>query len=131
MLERIIVMAHNEVGVIADVTRALADADINIITINTETEGHSGCVIVTTEDNDRALDALTDAGFRAVIDDALVIRLRDEPGALAKVAERFKNADVNIQSLHILDRHEGYTMVALSADDREKAETLLAGVGVV
>ena len=44
---------------------------INIITINTETEGHAGCVIVTTEDNDRALDALTDAGFKAVIDERL------------------------------------------------------------
>ena len=133
MLERIIIMARNEVGVIADVTRALADAGINIITINTESEseGRAACVIVTTEDNDRALDALTDAGFKAVVDDALVIRLRDEPGALAKVAERFKNADVNIQSLHILDRHEGYTMVALSADDREKAEALLDGVAMV
>ena len=130
-MERIIIMAHNEVGVIADVTRALADAGINIITINTETEGSAGCVIVTTEDNDAALDALTDAGFKAVMDDALVIRLRDEPGALARVAERFKNADVNIQSLHILDRHEGYTMVALSADDREKAESLLEGVAMV
>ena len=65
------------------------------------------------------------------MDDALVIRLRDEPGALARVAERFKNADVNIHSLHILDRHEGYTMVALSADDREKAEALLEGVAMV
>ena len=130
-MERIIIMTRNEVGVIADITRALADADINITTINTETEGRGGCVIVTTEDNDRALDALTDAGFKAVVDDALVIRLRDEPGALAKVAERFKNADVNIQSLHILDRHEGYTMVALSADDREKAEALLDGVAMV
>ena len=130
-MERIIIMAHNEVGVIADVTRALADAGVNIVTINTETEGHAGCVIVTTEDNDAALDALTDAGFKAVMDDALVIRLRDEPGALARVAERFKNADVNIQSLHILDRHEGYTMVALSADDREKAESLLEGMAMV
>lgn len=130
-MERIIIMTRNEVGVIADITRALANAEINIITINTETEGHGGCVIVTTEDNDRALDALTNAGFKAVVDDALVIRLRDEPGALAKVAERFKNADVNIQSLHILDRHEGYTMVALSADDREKAEALLDGVAMV
>ena len=40
-MERIIIMAHNEVGVIADVTRTLADAGINIVTINTETEGHA------------------------------------------------------------------------------------------
>ena len=106
-VERIIVMAKNEVGVLADITATMAEADVNIVTVNTESTGDTGIVILTTEDNDRALDALTTAGFKAIIDDALVIRLRDEPGALAKVAERFKNSGVNIQSLHILDRHAG------------------------
>ena len=124
-MERVIVVAKNEVGVLADITATMADASINILTINTESTGDTGIVVLTTEDNDRALDALTTAGFKAIIDDALVIRLRDEPGALAKVAERFKNSGVNIQSLHILDRHAGYTTVALAADDRAKAETLV------
>ena len=129
--ERIIVMVKNEVGVLADITAAMADANINILTVNTESAGDTGVIILTTEDNDRALDALTTAGFKAIIDDALVIRLRDEPGALAKVAERFKNSGVNIQSLHILDRHAGYTTVALSADDRAKAETLVERESIV
>ena len=130
-IERIIVMAKNEVGVLADITAAMAEAEVNILTVNTESTGETGLVILTTEDNDRALDALTTAGFKAIIDDALVIRLRDEPGALAKVAERFKNSGVNIQSLHILDRHAGYTTVALSANDHAKAETLVEKESIV
>ena len=86
---------------------------------------------MSTEDNDAALQALTAAGFRAVIDDVLVVRLRDEPGALAKVAERFKNAGVNIQSLHILDRRGDYATVALAADDRAAAEALIGSEAVV
>ena len=35
-MSRIIVMAKNEVGVIADISRVLADSDINIETISTE-----------------------------------------------------------------------------------------------
>ena len=130
-MDRIIVMAKSEVGVIADITAALANASVNILTINTENTGETGLVILTTEDNDDALSALTMAGFRAVIDDVLVIRLRDEPGALAKIAERFKNAGVNIQSLHILDRHGDYATVALSADDRAAAEALVGSEAVV
>ena len=68
---------------------------------------------------------LWSAGFKAVSDESLVLRLPDEPGALAKVAERFKQAGVNIQSLHILERQAGHTIVALAADDRAKAETLV------
>jgi hypothetical protein len=124
-------MAKSEVGVIADITVALADARVNILTINTENTGETGLVIMTTEDNDAALRALTMSGFRAVIDDVLVIRLKDEPGALAKVAEKFKAAGVNIQSLHILDRHGDYATVALSADDRAMAETLVGQEAIV
>ena len=130
-MDRIIVTAHNQVGVVADIAAAMTQADINILTINTEGGGESGVIILSTDDNDAALDVLASAGFRAVMDEALVIRLKDEPGALAKVAARFKESGVNIQSLHILDRHRGYTTVALSPDDRAKAEALLDDDAIV
>ncbi len=130
-MDRIIVTAHNEVGLMADIADAMARADINILTINTDGVGENGVVVMTTDDNDAALDALASAGFRAIIDEALVIRLKDEPGALAKVAARFKEAGVNIQSLHIIDRYHGYTTVALSPDDRAKAETLVDSESIV
>ena len=119
------IMANNEVGVIADISRVMADNDINIETMTAQGPGENGVVTLTTDDNDAALRALTDAGFKAVTDDALILKLPEEPGALAKVAQRFKDTGVNIQSLHILARHHGYTTVALSADDRTRAETLV------
>ena len=124
-MNRIIIMANNEVGVIADISRVMADNDINIETMTAQGPGGNGVVTLTTADNDAALRALTDAGFKVVTDDALILQLPDEPGALAKVAQRFKDTGVNIQSLHILARHHGYTTVALSADDRTRAETLV------
>ena len=128
-MDRIIVMAKSEVGV--DITAALAEAGVNLLSINTENTGETGLVIISTEDDDTALSALTAAGFRAVVDDVLVFRLRDEPGALAKVAEKFKHAGVNIQSLHILDRHGDYVTFALSSDNREMAETLVGREAIV
>ena len=124
-MNRIIIMANNEVGVIADISRVMADNDINIETMTAQGPGENDVVTLTTDDNDAALRALTDAGFKVVTDDALILQLPDEPGALAKVAQRFKDTGVNIQSLHILARHHGYTTVALSADDRTRAETLV------
>jgi hypothetical protein len=124
-MERIIIIVRDEVGVIAGVTRALADQDVNIESLDTERAGEQGIITLTTDDTDRALRALKEAEFRAVTDDSLVFRLPDEPGALARVAERFKAAGVNIRSLHILDRRAGQAVVALSAQDREEARKLL------
>ena len=131
IMNRIIVMAKNEVGVIADISKALADEGINIETISAEGLCEKGVITLTTDAYDDALQVLTHAGFKTVSDESLVIRLPDEPGALAKVAERFKNAGVNIQSLHIIDRRNGHALVALSADDRAKAETIVDSTIVV
>ncbi len=130
-MHRIIITAKNEVGVIADISKALADAGINIEALNTENARDQGVVILTTSESDRALHVLKNAGFRAVTDEAMVIRLRDEPGALARVAERFKQAGVNIRSMHILDRHAGHATVALTADDHAKAKTLVDEESIV
>ena len=57
----------------------------------------------------------------------------DEPGSLARLAVRFRDAGINIQSLHIVDRKSGHTIVALSvsASERKKAETLVDKASLV
>ena len=124
-MNRVIVMGRNEVGAIADIAAPLASAGVNILTINTESTGDTGLVMLTTDDNDAALEALTAAGYRAVIDETLLVRLTDEPGALANIAEKFKDAGVNIQSLHIVERRAGFAILSLAVDNREEAAALL------
>ncbi|MCY3691557.1 MAG: ACT domain-containing protein [Chloroflexota bacterium] len=121
LVNRIVIMADNEVGIIADLTAALANEGINLETINAETTGGHGAIVLTVDNYDRALYVLNQAGFKAVGDDALVVRLPDEPGALANVAGSLKDAGVNIESMHILSRQAGYTMIALKTDNRAEA----------
>ena len=128
-MERIVVMVMDEVGALAEITRVLAEAGINLSTINTQVENGQGMVILSADntDTDQALTVLTNAGFTAVADDSLIIRLEDEAGALAKVAARISQAGINIRSLHILDRQAGYATVALgiTPEDRERTRALL------
>ena len=124
-MERIVIIVRDRVGLIADVARALADADVNIESLDTERTGEQGIITLTTDDTDLALHALKEAEFRAVTDDSLIFRLPDQPGSLARAAERFKEAGVNIRSLHILDRRDGQATVALTTLDRSQAEALL------
>lgn len=127
-MERIVILARDEVGVLSDVTGVLAQANVNLESINTQVNGEHGTIIISTDDTDRALVALAEAGYSAVTDDALLIRLKDEPGALARVAQRFGDAGINIRSVHILDRTEGFATIALSTlpEDRPRAEELVS-----
>ena len=120
--ERIIIMVDNQVGVLAGITTVLAEAGINVESLNTQTAGERGAIILTADDTNHALSVLNRAGYKAVSDDAVVVRLKDEPGALARVADQLRQAGVNIQNLHILARHDGHALIALTTSDREATE---------
>lgn len=130
-LNRIIVMAQDEVGVIANISQALAAEGINLESINAQVVGEAAAIILTADRYDRALYVLNQAGFKAISDDALVLRLPDEPGALAKVAGDLKEAGVNIESMHILSRQGGYAMIALKTDNRSDAVAAIGSENIL
>ena len=129
--KRIVIVANDEVGVIAGITRILADGGINLEGIDAEVSGDQGTIVLSADDTDRALALLNQAGYRAVGDDTIVLRLPDVPGALAEVADSLKQAGVNIQNLHILARSAGYATVAITADDRDRARAVIGNESII
>ena len=130
-MKRITIMVDNRVGLLADISNVLAENNINIDELDVESMDEYGVAHLTTADCDRAMQVLQNAGFSAVTDDALIIKLKDEPGALAKITQRFKFSGVNIRSIHIIRRDQGYSTVALAADECEEARELLADILIV
>ncbi len=126
-MRSIIVNVENEVGVIAAVSKILADQEINIVNMNTADIDDTGVISISTEDDDhdKALWWLADAGYKAMTEEALVVTMPDEPGALAKVAEKLAGESINIVSIHIVNRAHGHTTVSLSTDDQDKARALM------
>jgi hypothetical protein len=130
-LKRIVVTVGNEIGVLADITRVLAEGGINLEGISTEASGHQGIVIITVREDNHPLALLNQAGYKAVSEDAVVIRLADIPGALARVAEELKQAGVNIRNLHILNRQDGYATVALTTSNQTLARAVIKSASVI
>ena len=75
-----------------------------------------------------AIRALSTAGFRAITEDAIVLKLRNEPGALAKVARRLKDADISIRSLRIAKHMGRNSLVTLVTDDQDAVRKLLGDI---
>jgi hypothetical protein len=115
-MKQIAVMAPNRAGVLAELSKALADAAVNIETIDAEAAGEQGVVVLTVDRYDAALQALQKAGFTAVTEDAILVKLVDEPGALASMMLRFKDAAINVRSVRFLQRREGFAIVAIGVE---------------
>lgn len=122
---RIIVMVPDEPGSLARVTEALSKGQINIESIDGRQIGDFGVITLRTSDDDAALRALLRIGLRAVTSDAVVFSLPDEPGALARVAQRFGQHQVNVRTIHILHRLAEHALVAVTTDDNDLARSLL------
>ncbi len=124
-MKEIVIVTKNRAGLVADISEALATRGINIETLDAE-ELHDMAVVELTVDRyDVALQALRDAGFEAITEDAIVVRLPDEPGALAKVARKFKEANIDLRSVRILGRQQGSALVALATERTDEARALV------
>lgn len=124
-MKEIVIVTKNRAGLVADISEVLAARGINIETLDAE-ELHDMAVVELTVDRyDVALQALRDAGFEAITEDAIVVRLPDEPGALAKVARKFKEANIDLRSVRILGRQQGSALVALATERTDEARALV------
>ena len=127
-MKQISIVVENRPGILAEVTEIMAKNGINIETIEAETIGGSGIVIMTVDKYDLALKKLRDASFNAITEDSLLIKLKDEPGALAKIAKRFKDANINIRSFHIISRDGDNSIAAISTERTANAIELVKDV---
>jgi hypothetical protein len=127
-MKQITLLADNRPGVVADISQLLADAEVNIMTIDVSGSEFEGVIFLTVDQYDTALSILGSAGYQAISEAALIIALEDKPGALAKVAVSLESANINIQSLHILRREQDKVLVSLVTDSNNEAQSLLQHV---
>lgn len=130
-MKEIVIVSQNRPGLIADISEALGSRNINIETLDAEGIFGTAVVELTVDRYDEALQALRDRGFDAISEDALVVRLPDEPGALAKVAKRFREQNIGLRSVRILRREQGVALVAIGAERTHQVRKLLEDLPIV
>ncbi|MCG8525531.1 MAG: histidine decarboxylase [Opitutales bacterium] len=129
-MRQISLYVPDEPGVVADVAELLAGHDINIDSIDAETIGDTGVVILTVDRYHDAIEALKHTKYRLVPDRAILVKLDDRPGSLAELATRFKQAGINIHSLRMVNNHDGKALASVSTDNWEKAMDLVSDIRV-
>ena len=120
------VNVKDEVGSLETIAEALASRNINIVSISSERHADRSALLkIITNDEEQTRDIMDMERFIYKETEFLVITLKDEPGQLLRVTRMLKNADINIESLHILNKKNGVTEIALIVDKMEEAEAAL------
>jgi hypothetical protein len=120
-----IVEVRNTPGELARIAGALGDAGVNITTgagLGLDSVGGFGFL---TDDEAGAQKALDSAGVIARTVSVIVVNVADQPGALADVARRLADAQVNVE-LVVPTSMGGSSMgLAVGVDDADAARTAL------
>ena len=113
-------------GTVADIAVRLGARGVNIVEMNATDDHVHGVIFLEAEPYDEALRVLADAGYHAISEELIAIRIKDEPGALAKVSARFREPQINIHSMRFARRDGGWATVILTTSDNQRARTLLS-----
>ena len=113
-------------GTLAALTRSLADAGVNITALSAPEASGRGKIRLLVSDPGRAKRALRKASYRAKEEPAFVLRLRNKPGALARVAARLAKERINVRSIYATTAGRGSAVVVLTVGgDARKARRVL------
>jgi hypothetical protein len=120
------VFLSNRPGALARVCDALAKAEINIHALAiSDTVDHS-VVRMVVSDPTKALMLLGESGVLALENDVVMIESDNEPGTLAKIAERLAAANVNIEYAYLATSPKSDKgLMILRPSDVDKAQRAL------
>ena len=98
--KQLTITVQNRPGTVAEIARALANAKVNILAVLGMAHGDTGTVQVVVNDNRRAKEALSKAGFEVNESAVQQVELSNVPGALAKSLEKLAGKNVNLSSIY-------------------------------
>lgn len=124
-MNKIFVIANMGANLLAGISEVLGGENINIESIDFHTFDNMSACSIAVDKYDRAMELLADASFTVIPEANLVVRLNDVPGALAKIAGRFKDADIKIQRLNVILRDENHSIVCITSERMDDARKLV------
>lgn len=130
-LEQISVFMENRPGSLADITRVLAIADVNIRALSLADTADFGILRLVVDQPDKARRALKGGGFTVGTTKVLALEIADRPGGLGRVLQILATAAINVEYMYAFVQKSGENAVVIFRfDEPEKATAVLQGAGV-
>lgn len=130
LVKQIAVFLENKKGRVHKLTKVIADAGIDIISMSIADTSEYGILRAITRDNDKAVKVLKDAGFTATTNDLIGLTVDDKPGGLNKALEFLNKKDIAIEYMYSFARSNDKAIIVLKVEDLDKAVKIIQDNGI-
>ncbi len=129
MVEQISVFLENTAGRLAELTRTLGDAGINMHALMVADTSEFGVVRIISDAPERAKLLLEQRGFSASITPVLAVEVPDRPAGLAELLEALDAAGMGVEYAYCFVQPSGGSAVDVLKVDDAQAEQVLVDAG--
>ncbi len=99
-LEQLSIFLENKAGRMAEVTKVLADAGINIMALALADTSDFGILRLVVSDTERAAELLKSAGFTVSRTVVVGVQMSDVPGGLNGILQALASHNINIEYMY-------------------------------
>ncbi|MDO9108650.1 MAG: ACT domain-containing protein [Coriobacteriia bacterium] len=133
MIEQVSVFLENKPGHLAELTRALANAGINLRALMLADTSQFGVARIICDHPHAAKAVLDSAGFGVSITQVLAVEIPDTPGGIADVLDVLGRAGVNVEYAYaFVEPGQNAAVDIFKVDDPAATEALtVAGINVI
>lgn len=121
---------QNEAGSLNKACQVLAQNNINIITLSLADTREYGILRLLVQDQSKAQELLTQAGFVVKDTPVLVVPVSDQPGGLAAILAALDKENLNVLYMYAFPSgKDGKALMVFRFEEPEKALTVLENAG--
>ncbi|TGU72455.1 ACT domain-containing protein [Geomonas terrae] len=125
-VEQISIFIENKFGRLAEVTRILGDAGVNIRTLSLADTSDFGILRLIVNDTEKARTVLKERGFTVSKTEVVAVEIPDRPGGLADILQVLDADGINVEYMYAFVERCGENAVMIFRfDETQKAITTL------
>ncbi len=130
-VEQISVFLENKPRALAEVTRILGEAGINIRALSLADTKDFGILRLIVNDNEKTREILGKKGLTVRKTEVVAVEVPDRPGGLAKIMEILGDEDINVEYLYAFVQQSGENAIIIFRfDEIDRAIKVLSEKGV-
>jgi len=125
MAKEAIVRMNNRIGVLAQVTKSIADKGINIDAIIATVEGADAVIRLVTSDHQRTIDTLHDQQLEVLEAKVVLVQAAHRPGLLRYITEKLAKENIDLFYFYATAVDADNCLIVLSSTNNDWAAMIL------
>jgi hypothetical protein len=129
-VEQISIFIENKSGRLAEITRILGDAGINIRALSLADTSDFGILRLIVNNVETAKAALKEKGFTVSKTEVVAVEVPDRPGGLSALLQTLDGSQINVEYMYaFVERCGGNAVIIFRFDETDKAIGTLKDAG--